>query len=75
MKAITTMTSVIWNGDNFALVCLCAGVGLAAFLFFVGIFVADAQDARRRSQAKKAFRQAQKHYSANPPPSKTARAR
>jgi len=61
------MSATTWSVNDPLLVSLCATAALLALIFFICVFVADAQDARRRSQAKKAFRRARKHFAPDAP--------
>ncbi|HEX3797176.1 MAG TPA: hypothetical protein VH413_00640 [Verrucomicrobiae bacterium] len=61
------MTAIIWSTTDLVLLAVCALLGLLAGGFFIAIFVADARDAKRRAEAKKAFRRARKAFSVDRP--------
>jgi hypothetical protein len=54
------MFSVILPGSDFVVTAVCVSVGLLAVAFFVVVFTADAQDAKRRAQNRKAIRRDRK---------------
>jgi hypothetical protein len=58
--------AVVWSTMDLVLLAVCAVLGLLASGFFVAIFVADARDARRRAEAKRALRRARKHFAVDP---------
>ncbi len=61
------MIAVVWSVGDLVLLSVCAALGLLALGFFTAIFVADARDAKRRSEAKRAFRRARKHFAVSGP--------
>jgi len=62
------MIATIWNGEDILLLIVCVVAIVLALAFFISIYVADATDAKRRAEAKRAFRRARKHFAPNPRP-------
>jgi hypothetical protein len=56
------MNAARWSDGDLALVAVCIVTGVLALGFFISIFIADAKDAKRRSDKKKALRRARKHF-------------
>ena len=65
------MIAVLWSLADLVLLSVCAALGLLALGFFTALFVADARDAKRRAEAKQAFRRARKHFAVSGPQAQT----
>jgi hypothetical protein len=60
------MFAIAWSAEDLGLLAVCVIFGLLAVVLFVSIFIADAREAKRRRDAKKAFERAQKYFARDP---------